>query len=79
VKLSESELIPSDTITVMVYVPGAWSAVGVQEKSPLVLIEAPAGVPAPRVNLRVCPGSGSVAVAVKASTASPANCLLPIV
>src|SRR3989304_2359395 len=62
----------------MVYVPGLWPAVGLHEKTPLVLIEAPAGAPGPRVKVRACPPSGSVAVTVKVSVVPSTTCLLPI-
>src|SRR5262249_50161917 len=60
----------SDTRTVMLYTPGPWASVGVQVKTPvLVLMAAPAGAPGSRLKVSVCPTSGSVAVAVNVYSA----------
>ncbi len=69
--VSQSERSPSETHTSKVWVP-TWAPLGVQVKAPPAVIEAPAGtvpeVPLASVKVRVSPASGSVAVAVKASS-----------
>jgi len=70
VKVLVRESVPSDTRTVMVYVPGPWLAEGVHEKTPFVVIEAPAGAPDSSVYVRVFAGSSeSLATTVKVSCA----------
>src|SRR5882672_8226327 len=53
----------SATVTVMVLVAGPWASAGVQVNTPVLgSMNAPAGAPPPRLNVRVWPGwSGSVA------------------
>ena len=69
--VSQSERSPSETHTSKVAVP-IWVVLGVQVKAPPAVIEAPAGtvpeVPAASVKVSVSPASGSLAVAVKASS-----------
>ena len=78
--VSQSEAVPSETQTSKVAVP-TWPAVGVQVKEPPLVIEAPAGteppLPLARLNVRVVPGSGSLAVAVNASWVPTWALLLP--
>ena len=65
-----SVAIPSDTITLNVYVPGPWLSVGVQENIPSVVIAAPVGSPS-RLNVSVWDGiSTSDAVAIKVNKVS---------
>ena len=79
--VSQLEAVPSDTQTSKVAVPTC-PAVGVQVKLPPLVIEAPAGteppLPLASEKVRVVPGSGSLAVAVKASWVPTWADLLPI-
>ena len=78
--VSQSESSPSETHTSKVWVP-TWAPVGVQVKAPPEVIGAPAGtvpeVPLASVKVSVSPASGSVAVAVKASSLSAVAVLSP--
>ena len=78
--VSQSESSPSETHTSKVAVP-IWVVLGVQVKAPPAVIEAPAGtapeVPGARVKVSVSPASGSLAVAVKASSEPVSAVLSP--
>ena len=72
----------SVTPTVMGYCPGPCASVGVQAKAPdAPFIDAPvaAGLPSVRENVRVCPASASVAVAVKVNAVCSLTVLFPMV
>src|SRR4029079_12498499 len=79
--VSQSEALPSETHTSKVWGP-TWAPLGVQLKAPAPLIEAPAGtdpeVPLASEKVSVSPASGSLAVAVKASSLPAVAFLLPI-
>ena len=74
--VSQSERSPSETHTSKVWVP-TWPAVGVQVKAPPEVMAAPAGTVPASVKVRVSPASGSVAVAVKASSVPAVAVLSP--
>ena len=74
--VSQSERSPSETHTSKVWVP-TWPAVGVQVKAPAEVMAAPAGTVPASVKVRVSPASGSVAVAVKASSVPAVAVLSP--
>ena len=79
--VSQSEASPSETHTSKVAVP-TWALLGVQLKAPPLVIEAPAGteppVPAASEKVSASPASGSLAVAVKASSVPAVAFLSPI-
>ena len=68
----------SVTMTRTLYTVPACAALGVQVNTPPVVMLAPAGAPAPRLNV-TGPPSGSVAVAVKVKVAPSVMVLPPIV
>ena len=78
--VSQSEAVPSETHTSKVCAP-TWAPLGVQLKAPPRVIEAPAGtspeVPLASEKVSVSPASGSLAVAVKASSLPAVAFLLP--
>ena len=78
--VSQSEAAPSETHTSKVCAP-TWAPLGVQLKAPAPVIEAPAGtdpeVPLASEKVSVSPASGSLAVAVKASSLPAVAFLLP--